>query len=80
MPLDEIVTQSPLPEGQYWLKRVSDWHLDFVFKPKTCSLTGRRIWLEYCYKGTMTFTGPGEPRVQCYYIDKDEFLIWNLSR
>lgn len=79
--LDAIgsVTQSPLSED-YALHRVFDWHLHFCLVPRECHLTGQRLWAKYCYKGTRGITGPGEPVFVDYYIDKFEFVIWQLKR
>jgi len=43
-------------------------------------LTEKTLWLERCYKGSRMITGPGEPIFIDYYIDKFEFLIWQLRK
>ena len=65
-----------------YLRYVKDWHLHFCILPRTCFLTGKRMWLTDCYKGTRTI-GPGAPpgslTVEKFYIDKDEFRLWSLK-
>ena len=72
-------TQSPLSED-YGLQRVYDWHLHLCLWPRKCFLTDRKLWFKLCYKGTRIITGPGEPVFVDYYIDKYEFLLWQLKR
>jgi len=78
MPMDSV-TQSP-PSEDWGLTRIFDWHLHFCWLPSKCFLTNKNIWLKKCYKGTRMITGPGEPVFIDYYIDKFEFLIWQLKR
>ena len=73
------VTQSP-PSEDWGLSRIFDWHLHLCVWPRKCFLTDRKLWLEQCYKGTRMITGPGEPVFIDYYIDKHEFLLWQLKR
>jgi hypothetical protein len=35
--------------------------------------------MKYCYKGERMITGPGDPVFLDYYVDKTEFIIWNLK-
>jgi len=66
--------------SQDWgLGRIRNWKLVLCILPKICFLTGRRLWGKRCYKGTRMITGPGEPVIENYYIDKFEFLIWQLK-
>jgi hypothetical protein len=78
MPMDSP-TQSP-PSEDWGLNRASGWHLHFCLRPRKCFLTDRKLWFKLCYKGTRMITGPGEPVFVDYYIDKFEFIIWNLKR
>ena len=72
-------TQSP-PSEDWGLTRILDWHLHLCVWPRKCFLTDRKLWLKKCYKGTRMITGPGEPVFVDYYIDKYEFLLWQLKR
>lgn len=53
--------------------------LTFVWFPKTCTITGKTLWLEYAYKRTLMFTGPGEPVYKYCWYDKNEFLIQKIK-
>ena len=66
MPLDAQVQQSP---------RTEDWGLRF----RTCFLTGKQLWGKKAYHGVRIITGPGEPVLDHYWIDKNEFILWNLK-
>lgn len=77
--LDDIgsVTQSPLRED-WGLNQVRDWHLQFCYLPRSCFLTGKRLWWRWCYTGSRVINGPGTPVQAVYYIEKDEFIFWRL--
>lgn len=51
----------------------------FILRPRRCYLTNRRLWLEYAYKQTALWTGPGEPLFEYRWYDKTEFLIAKLK-
>jgi len=78
MPMDSV-TGSP-PSEDYGLTRAISWHLHFCLWPRKCFLTEKTLWLEQCYMGSRMITGPGEPIFVDYYIDKFEFLLWQLKR
>lgn len=72
------VQQEPI--SQDWgLKRVPEWKLKFCWFPKKCYLSRKELWGSYAYYGERLITGPGEPVVEHFWIEKDEFLIWNLK-
>ena len=50
----------------------------FCWLPKRCSLTGKRLWLQYVYKQTAMWTGPGDNIFEHRYYDKHEFLLARL--
>jgi len=62
------------------LIRISKWKLSFNFFPRKCCLSKKLLWLNYSYKGTYLLTGPGDTIFIDYYIDKLEFILWNLKR
>ena len=78
MPLDEV-TQAPLSED-WGLSRAKYWELKLCWLPKKCFISGKTLWGKRAYVGERWITGPGEPMVQTYWIDKFEFLIWQLKR
>ena len=56
------------------------WQLKFMWWPKRCSLSDKRLWLCWAYKGTAMYTGPGEPVFEYRYHDKLEHIVWKLKR
>lgn len=54
--------------------------LKFVWLPKTCHVSGKKLWLENAYRETAIFTGPGDPIFENRWYSKVEFLILNLKR
>ena len=77
MPMDDLVDQEP--RSQDWgLFNVSNWHLHFCVWPRTCYLTGKRIWLNRCYKGSRRIRYDIELIFDDYYVQKAEFIFWNL--
>jgi len=79
MPLDHSMSRSPL-RNEWGLNTTVAWQLHFCLWPRKCFLTEKTLWLERCYKGSRTITGPGSDIVIDYHIDKYEFLIWQLKR
>ena len=76
---DPEVTQSPR-EDDWGLRRARDWKLILCMKPRTCFLTGKQLWGSRCYKGTRVIDGPGTPVIEDYFIEKFEFMKWQLTR
>lgn len=72
------VQQSP-PSQDWGLQRAGHWRLQFCWLPKLCRLTGKKLWGSYAYYGENWITGPGEPVMIAYWIEKTEFLVWNLK-
>jgi hypothetical protein len=78
MPLDGFVSQEFL--SQNWgLQRAQYWKLRLCWIPKKCYLSKKNLWCKFAYRGERWITGPGEPIVEYYWIEKTEFLIWNLK-
>jgi hypothetical protein len=74
MPLDNTLTQD------WGLNRAAYWALKFCWWPQTCFLTGKKLWGRYAYHGENWITGPGDPVVQYYWIERNEFLIWQIKK
>jgi len=53
--------------------------LKYVLIPKTCHISGKRIWFEKAYRQTAMWTGPGEPAFDYRWYNKDEFLVAKLK-
>jgi hypothetical protein len=73
------VAQRP-PEKDWGLNRVKYWDLKLSLFPRKCYLSGKNIWGKYAYYGYRYLHGPDEPIVQRFWIDKHEFLIWQLRK
>ena len=67
-------------EMQWGLSRARGWKLVLCILPKTCAVSGQKLWGKRCYKGTRVITGPGDPVIEDYYIEKFEFMKWQLTR
>jgi hypothetical protein len=79
MPLDSITDHSS--RYQEWgLNLASNWRLHFCVWPRTCYLSGTRLWLTWCHKGSSLGTGPGDPGIVVYYISQFEYLMWQIKR
>ncbi len=76
--MSDEVQQSPL-ESNWGLQRAKNWKLKFCWMPKHCFLSGKPLWGKRAYHGVRMITGPGEPVFEDYWIDKNEFMIWNLK-
>lgn len=68
-----------IPEQDWGLGRAGHWRLQLCWLPKKCFLTGRPLWGQLAYHGERWITGPGEPVVEHYWIDRDEFVMWRLK-
>lgn len=53
--------------------------LKFTILPKKCYITGKILWLEYAYKQTAMWTGPGDPIFEYRWCDKTEFLVARIK-
>ena len=81
--LANLMGESPVdqePRSQEWgLSQASNWHLHFCVWPRTCYLTGKRLWFKQCYKGSRNVKHDMRLMYADYYIEKAEFIFWNLK-
>lgn len=56
-----------------------NWFEKFAFLPKTCAVTGKKIWLRKGMQGVRMITGPGDPVFLYKWIDCKQFLIEQLK-
>lgn len=56
------------------------WVERFAWLPKTCNLTGRRLWLKKCMMGVAMYTGPGDPVFEFKWHDAKEHIFFLLSK
>ena len=74
---DEV--QASPPSEDWGLNRAKWWELKVCWLPKKCFLSGKNLWGKRAYHGENWVTGPGEPIVHHYWIEKNAFMIWNLK-
>ena len=60
-------------------RRCVGWQLRFVWWPAECHLTKRRMWLEWAYRGTSVFAGPGDSMVEHRWHERNEHIIWKIK-
>jgi len=64
------------------------WQLKFVLWPRRCSISGRRIFLEWAYRGIATRVGMveiifhpmDEIQHEIHWHNNVEHLIWRLKQ
>lgn len=64
----------------YFYDKLIGTQLKFAWLPKTCYISGKRIWLKRGYRMTRMITGPGDPIFEHRWHDKMEHIIWKLKR
>lgn len=58
----------------------SAWESVFNLIPRRCEITNKLLWLRHSYRGTR-FVGGGEYRFsEHFYVDRDAFTMWQLTR
>ena len=75
MPLDMVDSYDP-----FYGNRYLGSNLKFAFLPKTCDISGKRIWLKYGYELSAMWTGPGDNIFEYRWHDKHEHIIWKLKK
>ena len=78
MPMDSFAHE-PLTEN-WGLNRAQRWDLKLCWLPRKCFISGTPLWGKLAYHGIRWMHGPGEPVEVTYWIDKHEFLLWQLKR
>jgi hypothetical protein len=79
--LDHSTTPTQSPPSEDWrLGRTKHWALERCWFPKQCFLTGKPLWGQRAYHGERWITGPDEPVVEHYWIEKNEFIMWQLKK
>ena len=77
-----------MPSSDWTTKSADDFHfnrfvvgrqLKFTLLPRRCYITKRILWLEYAYRLTAMYTGPGTPVYDHRWYDKDEYLVARLK-
>lgn len=50
----------------------------FIFWPKPCHISNKVLWLEFAYRKTAMWTGPGEPLYEYRWYNKKDYLFYML--
>lgn len=74
MPMDQVQSYD------YFYEKVIGTEIKFAWLPETCHISGKRIWLKYGYRMTRIITGPGDSIFEYRWHDKNEHIIWKLTR
>ena len=75
MPLDQVQSYD------YFYERVVGTEYKFAWLPKTCHISGKRIWLKKGYLLTRLITGPDNYSLFDYrWHDKNAHIIWKLTK
>ena len=77
MPLDELVYKPLFFQREFY--RRAYWQLKFVWWPRRCDLSDKRIWLKRAYRGIRVITGPGEPVYEYRWLTKESFTVAALG-
>lgn len=75
MPQDQVQSYDP-----FYDRMMIGAQLKFAWLPKTCHISGKRIWLKKAYRMTRMITGPGDPIFEYRWHDKNAHIIWQLTR
>jgi hypothetical protein len=78
-PMSDEVQCSP-PEEDCGLNKVKHWRLKLCWLRQTCFLTDKQLWGRQAYYGVRIITGLGTPVYDHYWIERNEFLVWQLKR
>lgn len=62
----------------FWTRAI--WELTFALWPRRCSQSGKRIWMEYAYRGEARWYGPGDPVYETQWHSQAEHMIWLLKK
>jgi hypothetical protein len=80
MMLDQAALPLECNHRNRGLSRVKTWDLEICWLPRTCFLSGQQLWGRQAYHGLRWIHGPGEPVVGEYWIERNEFLLWQLKK
>jgi hypothetical protein len=76
--MSDEFTQEPIT-GNWGLNRARGWKLKICWIPKKCFISKKPLWGKQAYNAQRIITGPGDPVIEDYWIDRNEFIIWNLK-
>ena len=70
----------PTTLDEMFYNKLVGTELKFAWFPVKCNISDKPIWLEFGYKLTALYTGPGATVFECKWHDKHEHIIWKLKR
>lgn len=76
--MSDEVQQSP-PSEDWGLQKAKGWKLKLCWFPKKCFLSEKPLWGKRAYHAQRVITGPGDRVIEDYWLEKSEFLFWNLK-
>lgn len=53
--------------------------IKFIWLPKYCHFSGQRLWLQYAYRQTAMYTGPGDAIFEERWYSKNQFLLARIK-
>lgn len=66
-------------DWEYFDKHSIGTKYKFVFWPKQCHISKKVLWLEFAYRKTAMYTGPGDPIFEHRWYSKLEYIIERLK-
>jgi hypothetical protein len=57
-------------------RKKAEWRLRYLWWPRRCDISGRRMWLEWAYQGVLIVRGPN---YFTRYHSTVEHVIWLLK-
>lgn len=58
---------------------LANWKIKRSLLPRKCRLSGKKLWMKQCMYGTRVITGPGDPVIEHYWVDQQEFMWHKLK-
>jgi hypothetical protein len=77
--MSDDILQSSLSDD-YGLNKARGWKLKLCWLPKKCFLSSKVLWGKNAYHAQRIITGPGDPVIEDYWLEKFEFMKWQLTR
>jgi hypothetical protein len=77
--MGDEVSQSP-PSEDWGLQKARGWKLKRCWFPQNCFLSQKPLWGKKAYHAQRVITGPGDPVIEDYWLEKFEFMKWQLTR
>lgn len=62
------------------LNKIDNWKLKICWTLEHCFLSNKSLWGKRAYYGFRLITGPGDPVHDFRWVDRDEFILWQLKK